>query len=653
MLNKLKKLLRFKMPDKELIKSKEKFNQPFQAGKIDEPSGMATQLRIARSLARIESVVNSLAELKSELIAASENPGSEGAMIKFKDEFSIKVQVVKALPVKNSPGTFSYIIALKNGKDLAPAGKTFNSKIQASEGGALKVVFVEISKNIDQKTKRVHYNMFAPRVVGKASSADSTATADALVQKSGGQVGIRPLPSKFKDLLNEDSYIKSFHAAAESWDRSEAEFAEAFFPSESKAIAQMQQTQHPVLDLPKEKKPYPFVIQEHIIGKSSHLDFRLAVNDHLIGFTLDDSGKLGDPLRFSNDAEKSSANKVLVQTKVRQPKAWLKTAGDVPPGEAGATKNLPARFKIIDKGMYELGAQKSNFIEVWLKGKKYDGRFVFRKLPRPSDSENAGKKPLVWFTWKPISQRPYVLSNIAINEGFVPPKGRSALPKEWEAKIPTALKWWEKNWTGAKAIEAITEIRKILLKRNILSLEKLNFTIKRHWWQGQNIKDSPVQHWTLNFSNGIRFVLDGNPLTQKKGINGVKKTITDKEFSFVGKIPSGQKDNPDKKIPLTVELIDNGKVNLIESTDNFMSMKFDGSKFRGFWIAKKNTGWVLESSQEGAKPKKLKNTELTLNQKNIISVQTQWSRRSLSEIADLAGCSKSAVQYQQRRMGLR
>jgi len=84
-----------------------------------------------------------------------------------------------------------------------------------------------------------------------------------------------------------------------------------------------------------------------------------------------------------------------------------------------------------------------------------------------------------------------------------------------------------------------------------------------------------------------------------------------------------------------------------------MSMKFDGSKFRGFWIAKKNTGWVLESSQEGAKPKKLKNTELTLNQKNIISVQTQWSRRSLSEIADLAGCSKSAVQYQQRRMGLR
>ncbi len=234
------------------------------------------------------------------------------------------------------------------------------------------------------------------------------------------------------------------------------------------------QEQPPVMDLPEEKKPYPFVIQEHVRGKSAHMDIRFVVNNHLIGFTLDDPGRVGDPLRFSNDAEKSSANKVLAQPKSRQPKDWLKVKGEIEPGKIGAAKNLPARFTIVDKGMYEMGAQKTNFLEVWLKGNKYNGRFIFRKLPRPSDTERARKKPFVWFVWKPIKQRPYVLSNRGINDEYVPQKGRSALPKVWEDKIPNELKWWEKNWTGDRAIAAIKSIRQIFLKRNILSREKLD-----------------------------------------------------------------------------------------------------------------------------------------------------------------------------------
>ncbi len=121
-----------------------------------------------------------------------------------------------------------------------------------------------------------------------------------------------------------------------------------------------------------------------------------------------------------------------------------------------------------------MGAQKPHLLEVFLSGSTYKGRFIFRKLPRKQEHERAGKQPFVWFGWKPIDQTPYVLSSRAILLKWTPPKGRSALPKEWEEKIPDELRWWEKNWTGEKAVAVIASIRKLFLKRNILSLEKLD-----------------------------------------------------------------------------------------------------------------------------------------------------------------------------------
>ncbi len=414
-------------------------------------------------------------------------------------------------------------------------------------------------------------------------------------------------------------------------------------------------TNPPVLDLPTTKGPHKFVLQEHQRGKSSHMDLRFQVNDHLIGFTLDDPGRVGDPLMLSNNPEESTKKKILSQMKSRQPIAWLKVKGSIAPGGIGATKNQPARFIAKDSGLYEMGAQKSNFLEVFLKGKTYSGRFVFRKLPRPSDSENAEKQPFVWFFWKPIKQSPYVISRRGINDQFIPPKGKSAMPKDWEAKIPAALRWWEKNWTGEQALSTIQEIRKILLKRNILTSEMLNFTLQRRWWKGQKvIRDMPIQHWVLNLSTGTMFDLDGNPLEQKKGINAVKKTAVLENINFVGQIEAGKPGNPNKRIPMNVELLDKGKVNRIESTEQFSSMKFSGNKLKGFWILKKkDSGWTFEQSQEAPKPKKIENTELRPGQLGLIKHLTRNQVCSLSEIANTVGCSKSTVMYHQKKMGLR
>lgn len=407
------------------------------------------------------------------------------------------------------------------------------------------------------------------------------------------------------------------------------------------------------MDLPKEKKPYRFVIQEHIRGKSSHLDIRFEVNDHLIGFTMDDPGRVGDPLRFRNNAEYSSKHKVLCQAKARQPKEWLKTEGEIGPGEAGATKFLPAKFKILDKGMYEIGVQKPYLLEVFLNGKEYKGRFIFRKLPRREEHEKAGKKPFVWFAWKPIDQNPYVLSARAIKLMWIPPKGRSSLPKVWEDKIPKELKWWEKNWTDERALAAIKSIRQIFLKRNILTLETLKFTLQRVWWKGQKvIRDVPVEKWMFNYSSGISYILDGNPLTQKSGINAIPKTGW--KMDFEGDIPPGKPGNPNKKIPAHVEILDKGKLQSIESTPTFASMKIFGTTLKGFWIMKKSdSAWVFSQSQTAPKPKKLSSIALTELQIGSIYKRTLERKLSLQDLANEIGCSKGAVIYLQRKMGLR
>lgn len=420
----------------------------------------------------------------------------------------------------------------------------------------------------------------------------------------------------------------------------------------------MAEQKTPIMDLPAEKKPYKFVIQEHIRGKSSHLDLRLEVNDHLIGFTLDDPGRVGFPLRFRNDAEYSSKHKVLCQFKARQPKEWLTVKGEIAPGKVGATKHLPAKFKLIDSGTYEMGAQKPYMLEVFLDGKIYKGRFIFRKLPRREEwKEKAGKKPFVWFAWKPIDQAPYILSSRAIKLGWTPPKGRSAMPKEWEDKIPAALKWWEKNWTGSEALSALKDIRKQLLKRNVLTLDKLKFTLQRVWWKGQKVvRDVPVEKWWLKFSNGIYFVLDANPQTQKKGINAIKKIFTDVKFwDFeTGEIAPGKPGNPNKKISAHVEILEKGTVETIQTTEKFMSFRFSGKKMQGFWIAKSTDGaYIFETSQPAAKPKKLQNTPLSNEQIGIIAKSTFDKKLFPVDIANLAECSKESVIYWQRKMGLR
>ncbi len=189
----------------------------------------------------IPKLVKSLDDLKSKVIEASKIPGSEGAMIKmsdykyplkphtsqmikFKNEFSINVQVVEVHDVKGTKAK-NYLTAVKDGQKLTPCGRTYNTNISAQVGDVIKVVFVELSKYIDPSTKNIWFNFWSPRVIEKTSKVDSAATANRLVSQSGGQIAEKTFPVRYKNLLEEESYIQEFLNNALLWETEEFDFS--------------------------------------------------------------------------------------------------------------------------------------------------------------------------------------------------------------------------------------------------------------------------------------------------------------------------------------------------------------------------------------------------------------------------------------------
>lgn len=167
------------------------------------------------------------------------------------------------------------------------------------------------------------------------------------------------------------------------------------------------------------QKTYRYVAQQHIRGDSIHTDFRIEVNDHLIGWTLDTPGSVSKPKHDKFLKPLSPSRGVdyqnLVQRKLIQPKAWLTVKGKIPVGGIGATRFKPAELKIVSSGTVKFGAQKHDFHEYflkpdkkWAQGNTVAGRWIFAHIPRPAHYERAGEGKMMWAAWKPNSQTPYV-----------------------------------------------------------------------------------------------------------------------------------------------------------------------------------------------------------------------------------------------------
>jgi hypothetical protein len=242
------------------------------------------------------------------------------------------------------------------------------------------------------------------------------------------------------------------------------------------------------LVIPPENQKYPYVVQQHWRGKSVHSDLRIGYKPGklLIGWTLNTAipGVIKEPvttlaearkvarekmdeyskvnwsngewaLRDKRGVEKPSRTSVLAeQKKVQAPWAWLSVEGvtKMPEeGEAlpvGGTKNFPGVFQIVDRGDLEFGAQKSWFHEYFVNGDGMNYRILFRQLKLaaetlpPSESNGEESEGGSWLFMRPESQTPYVLEKEAVDKGWMPPPGVSALPEAVRSQVPNHYQYW-------------------------------------------------------------------------------------------------------------------------------------------------------------------------------------------------------------------
>lgn len=437
-------------------------------------------------------------------------------------------------------------------------------------------------------------------------------------------------------------------------------------------------------------KKYEWVFQNHWRGKSVHGDMRFEMPDGmLLGFTLANSfeGMVDEPVTTKSQAlanknideiwkmnfadgsvkERAGRTTLRVNTKARQPKAWLKMQGVTPsrsqePGVPGGTQNYPGVFDIIDHGEMELGAQKPDFYEYFLLGNKWRGRVIFRFIPGlKGERELAG-----WLYWKPEDQTPYVLSSGAVKDGVLPPKGQTWLPTEWENKIPEELRFWETE-SRQDALDLRRELRRFLLKRNLLDTNEYleqstafaeqeyqkseQFLLTVLTWKGQTVvRDLPVNQYFIRIGNKPLFLFEKNPLMDP-ALNAVEDPEYSKYFKE-GTYSPGSIINPNKKIDAKIENLDSGNVDVIEQKQGIIQLIFHGEKLKGRWLLRKDDPResLWEMTKEGLlQRREYSDDKLNDLQVSKIKILTSFGR-TRPRIAEILGVSKQTIWYHQCKL---
>lgn len=129
------------------------------------------------------------------------------------------------------------------------------------------------------------------------------------------------------------------------------------------------------------------------------------------------------------------------------------------------------------------------------------------------------------------------------------------------------------------------------------SLAKGKFVLQKHGIPRNN-EDKYNWHYDLRWDLGEPYLdeinLFGNPLEEKGAIRAVRKRGEDKSWMEI-------EDEEKKKVGemmTIVQAVDEGKINVIEDTEGFVSMILHGVSLKGYYIIKKDeTGWKFMESQ--------------------------------------------------------
>jgi len=278
--------------------------------------------------------------------------------------------------------------------------------------------------------------------------------------------------------------------------------------------------------------------------------------------------------------------KILTQRKAPMSPVWLDYEQEVPPGAVGATRELEGQLIILDKGAVEFGAQKAFFHEYFIKGDKIGKRrMVVRRIP--TRQSWGVKESFAWLTFFTKDEDlPYTISRRAVTQDWMPPQGVSALPQDVQSQIPRNQQYWRAK--NAKSIRnrLVDEIK---AKRVPIKLEAgLQFSIKRVWHRDPEVRRGlPVTRYWLILHDGSKihdafdFGRDSNPLegmatARRRSDEDLKELIP-----VTGELSPEHSASRVSKIATKFDTSDQGKIRILEDSNNRIMVSFDGQKLKG------------------------------------------------------------------------
>jgi hypothetical protein len=344
-----------------------------------------------------------------------------------------------------------------------------------------------------------------------------------------------------------------------------------------------------------------FILHEEIKGNSSIYCLRIKKENSLSGMYLDN-------IDFKN---KTFA---ICKNRCEQPLNWMNPERII----TNEHSILPLKSIEKDRGTIETGITDKDHAELFINGKILQGKFIIKQL---NSSKNDNNKTT--FMIRPKNQSPEILSEKLNTKLLDPDTIKPMMPVEWQNKIPAELSFWTKKSSREVIENKLIEIRRIFKKRGLLSKEEqLDFIFASHGFK-----------YNLMFSNGLslRFYTD----IRKN--SSVEAHMINKKWNErpIAHIDRGQ-----------AKITNNGKNKII---------KFSGLFLKSEWelILDKNSYTLQKISKEPNKLKTLKTTKISNNQISHIKLLSEQTTLSLSQIADIIGCSKSTIVQHQRKQGLR
>lgn len=253
--------------------------------------------------------------------------------------------------------------------------------------------------------------------------------------------------------------------------------------------------------------------------------------------------------------------------------------------------------------------------------KQFEEIIKERRAILPAGVEEA--RPITatfWVVIQPKDQTPYVIQKRAVDKKWMPPDGKSALPKVIRKQIPSEFQYWKKKGKEAQKIrddlvKAIKEKEveidlEILTKEyEIEKQESGEFVLQYHWWRGPVVVRRGASEYHYDFRAYFgkipfeHWVLEENPLEQPEGVSATLKSCRDKKTLSVEynppprgsplteykkhSVPFNTTLNPTKETPAFIQIIDAGKVIKLIDKPLFKKYQIANGKMKGLWIVER------------------------------------------------------------------